>query len=225
MGLILNIDTSTEQAGICLAREEHVLGILRNDEQKDHASWLHAAMKSLMENAGFTLNQLDAIAVTAGPGSYTGLRVGMAAAKGLCYALEIPLVLENTLKVMALAGSQQPQLPREFLICPMIDARRMEVFTAIYSKDLQEIMPSTALVLEADGFGEWMKSQEMIFLGSGILKWKELTKNPNALFFELPFLASHLAQLAHEKFEKRQFSDVYSSEPVYLKEFHTHIKK
>lgn len=148
MGLILNIDTSTEQAGICLAKDEHVLGILRNDEQKDHASWLHPAIRKLLENAAYALGELDAIAVTAGPGSYTGLRVAMAAAKGLCYALKVPLILENTLDVMALAGSQQPQLPEACLICPMIDARRMEVFTALYTKDLQVIMPGTAMVLE-----------------------------------------------------------------------------
>src|ERR1700751_4291526 len=108
MGLILSIDTGTEEAGICLARNEHTLGLLRNNEQKDHAAWLHVAIKQLMENTGIGLQDLNAVACSAGPGSYTGLRVGMAAAKGLCYTLKIPLITENSLKIMALAGREQP---------------------------------------------------------------------------------------------------------------------
>ena len=225
MGLILSIDTGMEQAGICLARDEHILGLLRNDEQKDHASWLHPAMKQIMENTGFEWQELQAIACSAGPGSYTGLRVGMAAAKGLCYTLGIPLILENSLKMMALAAQQQPFSRNEYFICPMIDARRMEVFTALFDQDLKEILPAAALILDARSFHDYLDKKPIIFLGSGVAKWKEICQSPNANFISLPFLATHLAFLAHKKFIENQFSEISLAEPVYLKEFYTHKKK
>jgi tRNA threonylcarbamoyladenosine biosynthesis protein TsaB len=135
MALILNIDTATETGGICIAEEGKTLAMAVNPEQKDHASWLHPAVEKIMRDAGCGMKDLQAVAVTAGPGSYTGLRVGMAAAKGFCYALGIPLITENTLKVMALAAKEQA--PGDGLLCPMIDARRMEVFTAVYQNDLE----------------------------------------------------------------------------------------
>jgi tRNA threonylcarbamoyladenosine biosynthesis protein TsaB len=225
MGLILSIDTGTEEAGICLARNEHTLGLLRNNEQKDHAAWLHVAIKQLMENTGLSLQDLNAVACTAGPGSYTGLRVGMAAAKGLCYALKIPLITENTLKIMALAAREQAFERPDYFICPMIDARRMEVFTALYDLELNEIVPAAALVLESQSFDAQLNQKPVVFLGSGVVKWKSVCAHPNAFYIELPFLASHLAFIAHQKFVEKQFSEIFWSEPVYLKEFYTHKKK
>src|SRR6186713_64350 len=146
MALILNIDTATEQGGICLAKEGKPLALATNKEPKDHAGWLHPAIEKLMRETGHRMKDLQAVAITAGPGSYTGLRVGMAAAKGFCYALDIPLITESTLKVMAFAAREQSSPTG--LLCPMIDARRMEVFTALYSTDLVEIMPATAMVIE-----------------------------------------------------------------------------
>src|SRR5882762_5440642 len=145
MALILNIDTATELASVSLSKEGQSLALLQNKDQKDHASWLHPAIEKMMQETGFRMQELDAVAVTAGPGSYTGLRVGMAAAKGFCYALNIPLITESTLKVMAFAAREQTE--PEGLYCPMIDARRMEVFTALYSTDLVEIIPATAMVI------------------------------------------------------------------------------
>jgi tRNA threonylcarbamoyladenosine biosynthesis protein TsaB len=226
MGLILSIDTGTEQAGICLARDEHTLGILRNDDQKDHAAWLHPAIRQLMENTGFAFQELSAVACSAGPGSYTGLRVGMASAKGLCYALKIPLIMENTLRVMALAACQQAFEKPDYFICPMIDARRMEVFAAVFDRDLNEILPGAALILDPHSFDDELNQKPILFLGSGIMKWRQICLHPNAFYLEQqPFLASHLASIAHEKFSKKQFSDVHWAEPIYLKEFYTHKKK
>jgi tRNA threonylcarbamoyladenosine biosynthesis protein TsaB len=225
MGLILSIDTGTEQAGICLSRGEHTLGILRNDDQKDHASWLHVAIERLMENTGFTLKELNAVACNAGPGSYTGLRVGMSAAKGLCYALNIPLITENSLYIMALAAQQQPFTKTTYFICPMIDARRSEVFTAMYNQDLEEVMPAFALALDAQSFGDQMDKRPVLFLGSGVAKWRLICQHPNANYLEQPFLASYLASIAYHKFSKGQFFPVSAAEPLYLKEFYTHKKK
>jgi tRNA threonylcarbamoyladenosine biosynthesis protein TsaB len=125
VALILNIDTATEKAGVCLASKGKSLAIIENTVQKEQASWLHPAVEETLQITGYRLRDLQAVAVTGGPGSYTGLRVGMAAAKGFCYALGIPLIAEDTLKVMAFAGHEQ--LPGSDLLCPMIDARRMEV--------------------------------------------------------------------------------------------------
>ena len=142
MALILNIDTSTEKASICIASNGVSTALLENAQQKEHAGWIHPAIEELLEQTKYTLHDLEAIAVTAGPGSYTGLRVGMATAKGLCYALNIPLITENTLRAMALASRQayDGKINLEnILFCPMIDARRMEVFTALFNPALEEV--------------------------------------------------------------------------------------
>jgi len=166
MALILSIDTSTEKAGISLSRNGSILAILSNSAQKEHASWLHVAVKEMMEHAGYHMKDLDAIAISAGPGSYTGLRVSMAAAKGFCFALKIPLITENTLRIMAYAASQQRDPVSTALICPMIDARRMEVFTAVYTSDLNEVMMPQALVLDKNSFENLFSSHSIIFLGA-----------------------------------------------------------
>ena len=228
MSLILNIDTSTEKASICVAQEGRALVLLENHQQRDHASWIHPAIQQLLEQANCTFYDLKAIAVTAGPGSYTGLRVAMATAKGLCYTLNIPLITENTLRVMALATMQandhKPQ-SEKILFCPMIDARRMEVFTSLFKPDLQEEMPSTALVLGEDTFSEYLSSHRIIFSGSGSMKFRELVSHPNATFSDNQFSAMQLAELSNQKFVEREFIDVAYAEPFYLKEFYTVSKK
>jgi tRNA threonylcarbamoyladenosine biosynthesis protein TsaB len=223
--LLLSIDTATAEAGICLSLDGSILAQLENGEQMDHASWLHKAILEILEHAGYTIKDLDAVAVTAGPGSYTGLRVGMAAAKGICFALGIPMITENTLKVMAYAASQQFSAESEELICPMIDARRMEVFTAVYTRTLKEMLAPTAMVLEERSFDDLFSSYQIVFLGTGISKWKTMVQTDKARFIDTPFIPSHLAVLAHEKWRKGAFTDINSAEPVYLKEFHTHVKK
>src|SRR5687767_1657626 len=135
MALILNIDTAMELASICLSDEKEVLSFSENRDQKDHAGWLQPAIKQVMDDAGFSLSELAAIAVTSGPGSYTGLRVGLSSAKGLCFALKLPLITVNTLEAMAQAVPSEAAALR----CPMIDARRMEVFTAIYDDAMNEV--------------------------------------------------------------------------------------
>src|ERR1044072_1080141 len=129
--IILSIDTATDQAIVSLSREGSVVGTLENNAQKDHAAWIQMAINTLLQKHGYTMQQLQAIAITAGPGSYTGLRVGMATAKGLCFALQIPLITINTLHAMAYAaidqlGSEVAHMAPPLCYCPMIDARRME---------------------------------------------------------------------------------------------------
>lgn len=227
MGLLLNIDTSTEKASVCLGNDGKIIGTASNDDQKDHASWLHTAIKKLIDKSGTKLNELDAIAITAGPGSYTGLRVGMAAAKGLCYALNKPLIVENTLKVMAYAATKDQAVTfgESDLLCPMIDARRMEVFTNTYTPTLEEIYPSRALILDENSFKIELDKSRIYFFGSGSIKWKPLCAHINAFFINANFNASHLFFLADQKFKIRAFADLAYVEPLYIKEFYTVFKK
>jgi tRNA threonylcarbamoyladenosine biosynthesis protein TsaB len=231
MALILNIDTATETASICLAKHGEVITIMVNREQKDHAGWVQQAIAKGMQEAGYTMQQLEAVAVTEGPGSYTGLRVGMATAKGLCYALHIPLITESTLKVIAcatmstidLSGGQPADLP--VLLCPMIDARRMEVFTAVYTMDMEVVIPGGALILDNNSFNKVLENNRLIFCGSGSVKWKPLCNHSNATFYEgAGHTAAHLALLAEQRFQQKMWADLAYAEPAYLKEFNAHIK-
>lgn len=222
MSLILNIDTSLAHASLCLAKDGVSIRVLNNTSQHDHAAWIHQAIKNILEEAGYSFTALSAVAVTAGPGSYTGLRVGMATAKGLSYALNIPLITENTLRVMALA-SQQASVRDvgHVLFCPMIDARRMEVFTAIFDGSLDEILKPAAMIIDRDSFADLLSTERILFSGSGSGKFRQLVGESKARFSDVQHSAEHLAQLTHEKFQISDFDDVAYSEPLYLKEFYT----
>jgi tRNA threonylcarbamoyladenosine biosynthesis protein TsaB len=187
MPLLLNIDTATGHASVCLSKGDVVLGMIESTEQKNHASFVQPAISELMAGAGYTLNALDGIAVTAGPGSYTGLRVGLASAKGICYALNKPLILINTLEVMAQAVvSRETSIDPSTLICPLIDARRMEVFTALYDSSLHEIEPPHALVVDENSFAAVLKVQSVVFSGSGHAKLERNYCLTRGNFFRCP---------------------------------------
>ena len=219
--LILNIDTATPDASICLSEEGRNLGLLKNDDQKDHAAWLHVAIGDLLQQCGHELKDLDAVGVTSGPGSYTGLRVSMAAAKGFCYTLGKPLLLENTLKVMAWSAIQQSVAPDLFLYCPMIDARRMEVFTAIYNANLEEKLSPSAMVLDEKFSGYFPSGIEMIVFGSGSEKYRPLAAETPVRLATIHTDASHLAFLTALKYAKGEFSPVSTAVPFYGKAFFT----
>ena len=225
MALLLNIDTSSETASICLSKETNILQFALNENQKDHAAWLHGAIEKMVDGSGFKIKDLQAIAVTIGPGSYTGLRVGLSAAKGLCYALNIPLITENTLKVMASSVLDQITNLSNPIICPMLDARRMEVFTAIYTPDLQELMAPGSMILNESSFADLMTQYSVLFTGSGTIKWKQIYQGRNAFIAPLPPLGVYLAALSYKKFTNHLFADLKYTEPLYLKAFHTHEKK
>ena len=230
MSFILNIDTATESASISLSGEyKSVLGSMENKDQKDHASWIHSAIQQLLKENNVGIQQLQAVAVIAGPGSYTGLRVGMATAKGLCYSLGIPLIVESTLRVMALAAIDYKFYKKMdvhgHLYCPMIDARRMEVFTAVYDSNLQEIVQQQPMVLDERSFAAQLETSPVVFFGSGSNKFRPLTQHPNAVFMDIERDPRHLAGLSRIHFRAGKFADPAYAEPVYLKEFYTHTKK
>ncbi|HEY8688282.1 MAG TPA: tRNA (adenosine(37)-N6)-threonylcarbamoyltransferase complex dimerization subunit type 1 TsaB [Chitinophagaceae bacterium] len=220
MALLLNIDTATEIASISISENKTVIGSLTNNDQKDHASFLQPAIKNLLLNAHLPINKLNAIAVTAGPGSYTGLRVGMASAKGLCYALNIPLITISTLEAMALSSVKQMHAPSA-LYCPMIDARRMEVFTAVYDHHLTEIIKPCAMILDGEAFKELLEKNKIYFSGSGTAKLKDILDNKNAAYIANEFSPSSMAELSYGHYKKKNFANITYAAPVYLKEFYT----
>jgi len=175
----------------------------------------------MLEQARAEMKALEAVAVSAGPGSYTGLRVGMAAAKGICYALRIPLITVNTLRLMAEA--MVPRAKEEkALICPMIDARREEVFTAIYSAGMEEILAPQALILDKTSFEQILADNRIIFSGSGAGKWKILTPSKNALFCNQIIVTESFMRISARYLAEKKWTGLISSEPIYLKEFYTH---
>jgi len=225
MALILNIDTSTESASIALAHNEQLISLSRNNQQKDHAGWIQEAIQSLLTDAGYRLNQLNAIAVTNGPGSYTGLRVGLATAKGLCYGLNIPLITIGTLHTMAIAAKQSMNhmnLPMDIYLCPMIDARRKEVFTAVFDSQLIELISPVAMILDQSSFEKELNQHSILFFGSGSLKWKAVCRHANARFADLEWDSSSMISTACSSFREKKFADISYSEPAYLKEFYIH---
>lgn len=229
--MILSIDTATDEATVSLSKDGHVIGTLENNAQKDHAAWIQMAINTLLQKESYTMQQLQAIAVTAGPGSYTGLRVGMATAKGLCYALQIPLITINTLHAMANAAIDQwisnaSHMQPPLCFCPMIDARRMEVFTAVYDERLQEIIAPKAVILDELSFKEELNNRSLICFGNGSSKWKNVSRYPNVLFIDEKInIAKSLAKLAFSLHLSQNFANLAYAEPVYLKEFYTYIKK
>lgn len=224
MSLILNIDTANEQASVSLALEGKILAVCVNKQQKDHAAWIHPAIETLFAESRYTTNDVKAIAVVAGPGSYTGLRVAMATAKGFCYALHLPLITLNTLGLMAYAASKE-FVSGNVLLCPMLDARRMEVYTALYRIDLNEVLAPCAMILEPASFDEWLSDNTIVFFGNGAGKWRALVKCSNALFSDSDYQPSIIADLSYQQFTHVNFSDLAYSVPIYIKDFHTHHKK
>jgi len=216
LSFILHIDTAVSGASVCLSKEDRLVAFDSNAEAKESAAWLHVAIRDLLSREGLSVSDLSAIAVSAGPGSYTGLRVGLATAKGLCYVLNIPLITLSTLRVMASA------LPAgEGLLCPMIDARRMEVFTAVYDRELAEIEAPHNLILNETSFDSYLQKAPMIFFGNGSHKFSKLTTNPNAHFVSGEIDARQMIGLAWAAFQAGNFASLAYSEPFYTKDFHS----
>lgn len=222
MSLLLNIDTAFDTASICIADNNTILQKATNEQFKDHAAWLHTTIQQLLKEQNISINDIAAISVNNGPGSYTGLRVGLSAAKGFCFALDIPLITIHTLVLMASAGISEA----EEIICPLIDARRMEVFTACYDKTLKQVLEPQALILDENSFSEILTNQKILFCGNAVEKIKTVVKNAHASFSNKNYTMGNMAQISFEKFINNDFSDLAYSAPFYVKDFYTNaIKK
>jgi len=225
MSLILHIDTAVTTASVCISKDEALLAMAENKNQKEHAEWLHPAIDRLLKENGIRINDLNAVAVSNGPGSYTGLRVGLASAKGFCFALNIPLITISTLEVMAIAalGSQPTNqlINQSTLLCPMIDARRMEVFTALYDKNLNILLTPYAKVIDEKSFENELDANQILFFGNGAEKCKTMINHSNALFAVIEHNASFMIGPAEKKMNVKDFADLAYAEPFYIKDFHT----
>lgn len=217
MAIILNIDTAVESASISLAKDAESMQLEHNNIQRDHASWLHVTIDRMMKQQGISLKKLEAIAVTIGPGSYTGLRVGLSAAKGLCMGLNIPLITVGTLEMMAFAVKDKV----EDLSCPMIDARRMEVFMAVFDKKDQELIKPTAMIIDENSFGTLLASHHILFSGNGFNKIKPVITHKNASYCGKIATAGDMCEISETLFNKKIVANLAYTEPFYLKEFFT----
>ncbi len=220
MALILAIETATEVCSVSLALNGLCLAESSIDSGNSHASMLHVLVDKILKETGKTTKDLDAIAISKGPGSYTGLRVGTSAAKGFCYVLNIPLIAINTLKSLSNLALVQTELPKNTLLVPMIDARRLEVYTAVYTQRLETIQKTHALVLDSEAFNNLLENHTLAYFGNGSDKAKQFLTQTEAIHIpNIKLNASGLCRLAEEKFQQNKFEDLISFEPLYLKDF------
>lgn len=217
MALILNIDTSVESGSVCISRDTEILAFDINENIREHAAWLHPAIQRLLNKTGLKGMDLEALAVSNGPGSYTGLRIGLSAAKGLCYAWKLPLITVGTLEMMACAINKE----EADLFCPAIDARRMEIFTAVYDKSMMEIVKPMAMIVDNSSFSNLLSSNVIMFSGNGSKKLQAVLTDDHARFSTESATAVHLSKIAWRNFLQKKFADIAYAEPFYLKEFYT----
>ena len=223
MARILLIDTSTAVLSVGLALDGTVVQERVCTEARQQASLTAPLVKEVLDAQGMGVKDCDAICVGSGPGSYTGLRVGVSTAKGLAFGAGKPLIAIGTLDILAqsvLAGPDQPSF-----IIPMIDARRMEVYTAVYSPSGEKLTPIQALVVEESSFAEQLSAGPVLFVGDGALKCREVITHPNAQFREAAPLARYMAPLAQRAYDQGRFEDLAYFEPFYLKDFVATVSK
>lgn len=218
MAVILCLETATTNCSVAISDNGTIKSIRElNNRNYSHAEKLHVFIEEVLEESEISKENLDAVAISKGPGSYTGLRIGVSAAKGLAFALDIPLISIPTLQVLAAQAKNQ-----EGFIVPLIDARRMEVYSAVYDSDLKQIRETRAEIVNEHSFQEFLDQKKTIFLGDGAQKFKEICSHPNALFLTDKFPSSReMASLATLKFKKSDIEDIAYFEPYYFKEFKT----
>ncbi len=216
MALILNIETATKNCSVSVGKEGKLLAIKElNDGNYSHAEKLHPFIQEVLNESGIQINDLDAVAISKGPGSYTGLRIGVSAAKGLCFANDIPLIALETLHSLATSINI-----KSGYIVPMLDARRMEVYSAVYNIDYSQQREIQAEIINEESFVTLLENNEVHFLGDGANKCKEVITSDNAIFYDHKFPSSHeMVELSYTKFQENKFEDVAYFEPFYLKDF------
>ncbi len=216
MSIILNIETATKNCSVSIADKGKILAIKElNNGNYSHAEVLHPFIVDILREANITSNHIDAVAVSKGPGSYTGLRIGVSAAKGLCFAFDKPLISIDTLTSL----SHSIAIDNGFIV-PMIDARRMEVYAAVFNEKNQLIREIKADIIEESSFSEYLKIGKVYFLGDGSQKCKETILHENAIFVDDKFpSAKEMAQLSYDKYKISDIENVAYFEPFYLKDF------
>ena len=216
MAVILCLETSTTNCSVAIAVDGVIIALQEDNNNKySHAEKLHSFIDQVLAESGTLKSSLEAIAVSKGPGSYTGLRIGVSAAKGLCFAIDVPLIAIPTLEALA-----HQAVIENGCVIPMLDARRLEVYAAVFSSDNNQIRETKAEVLDENSYGDYLKATKVCFIGDGVEKFKALCKHKNAIFMDnkLPS-AKQMGVLAELRYQKNNFEDVAYFEPYYLKDF------
>jgi len=219
MSLILSIETSTPVCTVSLSENGKTIAIRESFDEKSHATHLTVFVEELLKENNITAKNLSAVAVSRGPGSYTGLRIGVSVAKGICYAAQIPLIAIDTLKTMAIMAANKYN-HKNVLYCPMIDARRMEVYSELFDGNFNVKREVIAEVIDHNSYSDILAQQKIVFIGNGSEKLTNTITSPNAVFIEGIYpSANYMSELAYNEFQNKQFVDVAYFEPFYLKDF------
>ncbi len=216
MAYILNIETATKNCSVSIANKGKTIALKElNSGEYSHAEKLHEFINDVLKEAGIKLSKLKAVAVSKGPGSYTGLRIGVSAAKGLCFALDIPLISVNTLQALALSTTIS-----DGIIISLLDARRMEVYSSVFNSKNETLREVKAEIITEDSFKNYLKDQKVYLVGDGVEKCKGVITNKNAIFVDDKFpSANEMSALSFKKYKKNDIEDVAYFEPFYLKDF------
>jgi tRNA threonylcarbamoyladenosine biosynthesis protein TsaB len=216
LSIILNIETTTKNCSVSIAEKGEILAIKElNNGNYSHAEVLHPFILDVLKEANLTSDKIDAVAVSKGPGSYTGLRIGVSAAKGLCFALDKPLISIDTLTSLSFSITI-----KEGIIVPMLDARRLEVYASVFNEKHQKIREIKAEIIDENSFCEYLERNKVYFLGDGSQKCKEIITHKNAIFIDAKFpSAQEMAKLSYEKYKISDIENVAYFEPFYLKDF------
>ena len=215
MPLILNIETSTDICSVCISKDGSVLSIRETERSFSHSEVIAPFIEECIKESGYKIKDIDAVAVSQGPGSYTALRIGTATAKGICFAMDIPLIAIGTLD--ALYNGAKKEAKDDDLIIPMIDARRKEVYRSIYDsmgKLIREVEP---IILDENTFQEYESYNQLIFCGDGVAKARDILKVENSKFLDQECSSNFMVELSEEKFANKQFEDLSYYEPYYYK--------
>jgi tRNA threonylcarbamoyladenosine biosynthesis protein TsaB len=226
MANILNIETSTAVCSVALSSEGQIVDHHENYDGPNHATLLSQMIDNVLNSAKRKDMKLDAIAVSIGPGSYTGLRIGLSEAKGLAMGLDLPLIGVNTLQLLTVTAMFKEFFDDDTLYVPMIDARRMEVYMAIYNNGLEAIMEPQAMILDEDSMADLLGNHKLVMIGNGAQKAETVIRHPNAQFMpDVKPVAVEMMALAEKAFREGRFIDVAYSTPLYLKDFQATIAK
>ena len=217
MAIILNIETATKNCSVSISKEGVLIAVKElNDGNYSHGENLHVFIEDLLKEANISPQDFTAIAVSKGPGSFTGLRIGVSAAKGLCFSLDKPLISISTLESLA----NTIDVDNKSLIIPLLDARRMEVYSAVFNNKHEQIRDIEAQIIDENSFSTYLNNGKVYFLGDGAEKCKNILEHKNAIFLDGYFpSAKQLTSLSFEKYQKNDFEDVAYFEPFYLKDF------
>jgi len=225
--LILHIETATDICSVAISEGDQQLALAESGPERSHATLLNSFIRECLNNSGKELKQLDAVAVSKGPGSYTGLRIGVSTVKGIAYALGFPLLSSGTLENMAHGAGSHSEIQtlitryeNSLLLCPMLDARRMEVYSAFFNTGMDAVRPVTADIVDPDSFGELLEKNHVCFFGNGAEKCEQVLNHPHAHFIAgINPSASHMIKPVLKRFAEEDFEDVAYFEPFYLKDF------